>query len=114
MEAVSDKRPLSDLLRETWMSVLGVISSAESELGRLAGRWIEIVGHPKEEAQNLVQELQQRMRANRLALERRVEEGVRAATDRLFEPVVADLDRLKARLDVIDSRLAEARRRKER
>jgi len=111
---VKDKKPLQDALRETWMSALGVLSSAESELLRVTSRLTEMLGHPAEEAQHLAQELQIRVRKNRALLERRVEESVRLVAERMRLPLAGEIADLRARLERASARLEEQLERRRR
>jgi polyhydroxyalkanoate synthesis regulator phasin len=102
-----DKRALHDILRDTWMSALGVFSSAEAELNRATHRLAEVVGRPKEEAQHLAQELSGRMRKNRAALERKVEESVRSVAERLRGALSGQVAELRARVERLQARIEE-------
>ena len=95
------------------MSALGVLTSAEGEVGRLTTRLVEMLGRPGEEAQHLAQELQVRFRRNRELLERRVEESVRAVTERMGLPLASEIAALERRMAEASARLdaAAARRR---
>ena len=106
------EKKLSELLRETWMGALGVLSSAEHEIARATSRLVEILGRPKEEAQHLAQELQGRVRRNRAELERRVEEGVRVAAERLRSPLASEIAALRGRVEKLSVRLEEELRRR--
>jgi polyhydroxyalkanoate synthesis regulator phasin len=112
MPLLKDKRALSDVLRETWMSALGVLSSAESEVSRLTARIVEILGRPREEAQHLAHELQSHIRGNRAALERRVEEAVRSAADRLLGSLASEVAQLRRRVEELQGRIDEQARRR--
>jgi polyhydroxyalkanoate synthesis regulator phasin len=112
---MKDKKPLQEMLRETWMNALGVLHTAEGELSRVAARWIDLLGKPKEGAQQWAQDLQQRMRRNREVFEQKVEEGVRTAAERVRVPLVHEVSVLRARVEKLSERIdQEAARRRER
>ena len=112
---MKDKKPLGELLRETWLNAMGLVSSAEAEASRVTSRLVEILGRPKEEAQHLAQELQTRVRKNREELDRRVHEAVKTASDRLRNPLANEVAQLRQRIEQLNDRIEEAaRRRRER
>jgi polyhydroxyalkanoate synthesis regulator phasin len=86
------RRPLQEVLRERWMSALGVLSNPE--------------------AQAFVEEIQRRIQQNRDQIERRVEEGVSGVTDRLRSPLAAEIGELRARVERVAERIEEQLRRR--
>jgi polyhydroxyalkanoate synthesis regulator phasin len=112
---MKDKKPLGELLRETWLNAMGLVSSAEAELSRATSRLAEILGRPKEEAQHLAQELQARVRRNREELDRRVHDAVHTVSEKLSHPLANEVAQLRQRIEQLNARLDEAaRRRRER
>ena len=112
---MKDKKPLSELLRETWLNAMGIVSSAEAEVSRATSRLVEILGRPKEEAQHFAQELQARVRKNREELDKRVQEAVKTASDKLRNPLANEVAQLRQRIEQLNDRIDEAaRRRRER
>ncbi|HEY3354230.1 MAG TPA: hypothetical protein VGQ83_13335 [Polyangia bacterium] len=105
------KRSLEEVLREAWLGALGALSTAEGELLRLGERLREAtVGD-----ESLAADLLARIRQSGEQLERRVDEGVRAAVARATPPVSAEIAALNDRLDRLSKRIDdEARRRAER
>jgi hypothetical protein len=99
-----DLRSLQQAAKEAWLSVLGVVTTAESELHKATARLLETLGLPPE-SDNMAAELMARMRKNRDEFERRVDEGVRAAVARLRAPIDKEIASLRARLERISARL---------
>jgi polyhydroxyalkanoate synthesis regulator phasin len=117
-----DRKTLQQSLRETWMSVLGVISGAEAEVARAAGRLFETVGlrdeggeaphSTKEAAREAAHELVERVKRNRDSLERRVEEGVKTAVARVRNPIADELQALRERVEKLQRKVEEVSRRR--
>ena len=105
------KRSAEELLRELWLGALGALSTAEGELHRLRERLREAtVGD-----EGLAADLLTRIRQSGEQLERRVDEGVRAALARATPPLSAEIAALNDRLNRLGQRIdEEARRRAER
>lgn len=113
-----DKKSLQQSLRDTWLNALGVLSDAESEVSKAAHRVMESVGlnptdaEGKGQVKEAVRELYQRVRKNRDELERRLDEGVRAAVDRVNGPLSQELQGLRGRIEKLQHRVEELARRK--
>jgi hypothetical protein len=90
-------------IQQAWMSVLGVVSSAEHRL-------MEALGLNPENP--LGRELIARVQRNRDALERRVDEGVKAAVARVRAPVDRELQAIRTRLEHVQARLDKRKSRK--
>ena len=105
----TERRSLQQSLRETWTGARGVISGAEAEATRAAHRALESVGlHVESEAQavkDALHELVERVRKNREELERRVDEGVKAAMARVHRPLADELRELRGRIEVVQKRV---------
>src|SRR6185503_18202590 len=81
-----ERKTLQQSLRETWMGALGVLSGAEHEVSRAAQRVLEsmgLSGEGEHTVKDAVHDLVERVRRNRDAFERRVDEGVKAAVARV-------------------------------
>ena len=113
-----ERKSLQQSLRETWMGALGVISGAEAEATRAAHRVMESVGlHVESETQavkDALHDLVERVKKNRDELERRVDEGVKAAVTRVRGPISDDLQSLRGRLEKVQKRVEELASRKPR
>jgi hypothetical protein len=110
---MGDAKNLQQTVREAWLSVLGVFTTAEAELGRATARFFESLGVPADSSghHHLAAELIARMKRNRDELERRVDEGVKAAVARVRAPLDKELAALKARLESLTTRIEELQRR---
>ncbi len=108
MADAEQKRTLQQALRETWLSVLG---GAEEQATRAAHRLLESMGlHPGE--QGIARELAARMQKNRELIERRIEEGVKAAVARVRSPLVQEIAALRGRVEKLQRSVEEFRRRR--
>lgn len=113
----SDRKGLQQSMREIRESALGVISGAEAEIARLAHRVLDTVGVKGEgdagaRIRDTVGELVDRVKHNRAELERRVDEGVRAAVARVGRPIADELEGLRGRLEKVQHRVEELTRRR--
>jgi len=110
-----ERRTLQQSLRETWLGVLGVLTGADAEVAKAAGRLLESVGlrgegeesphSTKEAAREAARELAERVKRNRDALERRVDEGVRAAVARVRKPIDEELASLRGRMEALQRKV---------
>jgi hypothetical protein len=98
-----DARGIPATVREAWMSVLGVFTTAEHKL-------MESLGLNPE--QPLGAELLARIKKNREELERRVDEGVKTAVARVRAPIDKELADMKARVDKLRAKVDEQKRRR--
>lgn len=96
-------------LREAWLTVLGVFHSAESEVQKAAGRLIESFGLQSTDgsAQGIAKELMARMKRNRDDFEKKVEEGVKNAFQKVREPIDREVSQLRARIEELGKKLED-------
>jgi hypothetical protein len=102
-----EPRTFQDTVRDAWLSVLGVFSTAETEVHKATTRLLESVGLAGEG--NLASELIARMRKNRDEFERRIDEGVKSAIARVRAPIDKEIATLKARVEQMQTRVEEQR-----
>ena len=103
-----EKRTVQETFRHAWLALTGALSSAESEVQK---RLYDALGVPPDA--NLAEELRNRMRRNREELERRVDEGVRAAVAKVRAPIDRELATLRQRLERLQEKVEERRRARE-
>lgn len=99
----------SQPLREAWLTVLGVFHSAESEVQKAAGRLIESFGLQATDgsAQGIAKELMARMKRNRDDFEKKVEDGVKAALQKVREPIDREVIQIRARIEELGRKLED-------
>jgi len=102
------KRTLQQALREAWMSVLG---GAEESAQRAAQRLLDSVGLRAGD-QGIGRELIARVQRNRELIERRIEEGVKAAVARVRKPIAEELDALRGRVETLQRKVEDLSRRR--
>ncbi len=112
-----DSRRLPDaaaeIVQDAWMNVLGVYHNAEHEVQRATTRLLEAFGLPQtvgEPGHKLGDELKARIRKNREELERKVDEGVRAAVARVRAPIDKEIAHLKSRVEKLQHKVDERKR----
>ena len=101
---------LNETVHDAWMSVLGVYQNAEHEVHRATSRLLEAFGTATGESANLGAEIISRVRKNREELERKVDEGVRAAVARARSPIDEEIALLKSRIEKLQTKLDERKR----
>jgi hypothetical protein len=106
-EKAADPKSLQQAVREAW---LGLVSGAESEWHKATHKLLEALGVP--EGGNLRDELLGRMRKNREDLERRIDEGVKAAVARVRAPIDREIATLKTRIEKLQARVEEERKKR--
>src|SRR5262245_1500236 len=105
MADAEHKRSLQQALRETWLSVLG---GAEEQASRAAHRLLESLGlHPGD--QGVTREILARVQKNRELIERRIEEGVKAAVAQVRRPLVQEIAALRGRVEKLQRSVEEFR-----
>jgi|SRR6516164_809799 hypothetical protein len=90
-------------LKQAWLSVLGVFTSAEHRL-------MEQLGLNPDNP--LGAELLQRMKKNREEFERKVDEGVKTAVAKVRAPLDKELAAMKTRIEKLQQRVDEKRKKK--
>ena len=90
-------------LKQAWLSVLGVFTSAEHRL-------MEQLGLNPDNP--LGAELLARMKKNREEFERKVDEGVKTAVAKVRAPLDKELAAMKTRVEKLQQRIDEKRKKK--
>lgn len=109
-----ERRTLQQSLRDAWM---GVLSGAETEATRAALRLYELAGlrpegaEPPASIKDALHDLAERVKHNRDLLERRVEDGVKAAVARVHGPIQEELATLRTRLESVQRRVEALKQR---
>lgn len=109
-----ERKSLQQSLRETWMGALGVLTDAEAEVSRTVHRVLDTLGS-RVEGDSLsaaVRELVERVKKNTAELEKRVDDGVKAAVARVHGPIAAELAVLRVRLETVQKRMEHLASRK--
>ncbi len=103
-----DPRTIQQTMREAWLSVLGVFSSAEAEVQKATHKLFEAIGVP--EGGDIREELMARMRKNREEFERRIDEGVKSAVAKVRAPIDKEIATLKSRVEKLQARIEERKK----
>ena len=101
------------LIREAWLSVLGVFNQAEAEVSKATNKLFESLGVPADEKgeHHLAAEFMARMKKNRDDIERRIDEGVKATIAKVRAPIDKEIATLKTRLESLQTRFEELQKR---
>jgi hypothetical protein len=101
---------LQDAMHKTWMGIMGAFTSAEGEVHKATHRLLEALGVVDG---GIANELRARIQKNRAAFEKRIDDGVKAAVDKVRTPIERELETLRNRMTQISARLdAERQKRK--
>ena len=106
----SDRNKLPRSLREIREGAAGLVTGAEAELARVAGRVLDSVGVKGQgdapaRIRESVHELVARAQKGREEVERRVDEGVKTALARVGRPIAEELETLRGRLEKVQQRV---------
>ncbi len=95
------------LLREAWLSILGVFTQAEAEVSKATNKLFESLGVPADEKgeHHLAAEFMARVKKNREDIERRIDEGVKAAVARVRAPIDKEIATIKSRVEKLQAKL---------
>ena len=109
----NDPRGFQHSVKEAWLSVLGVFNQAEAEVNKATNKLLESLGIPADEngEHHLAAELMARMKKNRDDIERRIDEGVKAAVAKVRAPIDKEIASLKTRLESVQARFEELQKR---
>jgi hypothetical protein len=112
-DSKNDPRGFPETIREAWLSVLGVFNQAEAEVTKATNKLFESLGVPADEKgeHHLAAEFVARMKKNSEDIEKRIDEGVKAAVARVRAPIDKEIATLKTRLESVQSRLEELQKR---
>ena len=108
-----DPRGFQHSVKEAWLSVLGVFTTAEAEVQKATNKLLESMGIPADEngERHLATELVARMKKNRDDIERRIDEGVKVAVAKVRAPIDKEIATVKSRLEQLQSRFEELQKR---
>ncbi len=103
-----ERKTLQQSMRDAWM---GVLNGAEADATRAAQRLFELTGlrpegaEPPASIKDAMHDLVEHVKHNRDLLERRVEDGVKAAVARVHAPLQEELATLRTRLEAVQRRV---------
>jgi polyhydroxyalkanoate synthesis regulator phasin len=100
-----ERRTLTDAVERMWSQALVAVSSVEEEAAQVVQRLQAVAGWSQDEVRRQVAEVSERLTAQRQALEKGLEDGVRRAVSRLRVPRRDQIQALQARLDTVAARL---------
>jgi polyhydroxyalkanoate synthesis regulator phasin len=107
-----ERRTLTDAVERMWSQALVAVSSVEEEAAQVVQRLQSVAGWSQDEVRRQVAEVSERLAAQRQALEKGLEDGVRRAVSRLRVPRREQIQALQARLDTIADRLEKLAQRR--
>jgi len=105
LDPQKEKRPVLEALERMWAQALTTVSSVEDEAARVVQKAQTVAGWSQDEVRRQVNELAQRLRAQRRELEQGVESGVKGTLQRLRVPRRDEVAALKAQLDRMAARV---------
>ncbi len=107
-----DRAGFVQRLQRAWRETVGTYATEEGITRNLMQRLVDFGALSRDESANVLVDFKKRIEQNRKELDRRVDESIKRATDRLTIPSPADLEKLRARVAELEQRVAGAERRK--
>lgn len=109
-DVFKDRRPVVEVLERMWAQAVTAVSSVEDEAARVVQRAQTVAGWSQDEVRRQMNELTERLAAQRKELEQGLEERVRGTLQRLRVPRRDEVQALAARLDRVAERLEKLER----
>jgi hypothetical protein len=96
------RRSPREALRDTWMQLAGLVSTAEDK----GVTWLlDLAGIKHEHGGDIRAEIVAHVKKNREALEKKVDDGVRATLAKMRAPLDRELAQLKARIEKLQAKV---------
>lgn len=92
-------------IQRAWRETVGTYATDEGVTRNLVQRLVDFGALSRDESVHVLVDFKQRIEQNRKELDRRVDESIKRATDRLTVPTPAELEKLRARVDELEERL---------
>lgn len=101
-------------VKDAWKDTVGAYATDDGETRNLFQRLVTFGELTGEESKKLIEDVKERIEENRREVDRRVDESIRHTVARVSIPSQTEIDRLNAKLSVIESRIQtlEAKKRK--
>ena len=109
-DVFKDRRPVVEALERMWAQAVTAMSSVEDETARVVQRAQTVAGWSQDEVRRQMNELTERLTAQRKELEQGLEERVRGALLRLRVPRRDEVQALVTRVDRAAERLEKLER----
>jgi polyhydroxyalkanoate synthesis regulator phasin len=109
-DGFKDRRPVVEALERMWAQAVTAMSSVEDETARVVQRAQTVAGWSQDEVRRQMNELTERLTAQRKELEQGLEERVRGALLRLRVPRRDEVQALVTRVDRAAARLEKLER----
>jgi polyhydroxyalkanoate synthesis regulator phasin len=109
-DVFKDRRPVVEVLERMWAQAVTAVSSVEDEAARVVQRAQTVAGWSQDEVRRQMNELAERLAAQRKELEQGLDERVRGALQRLRVPRRDEVQALTARVDRVAERLEKLER----
>jgi polyhydroxyalkanoate synthesis regulator phasin len=109
-DAFKDRRPVVEALERMWAQAVTAMSSVEDETARVVQRAQTVAGWSQDEVRRQMNDLTERLVAQRKELEQGLEERVRGALLRLRVPRRDEVQALVTRVDRVAERLEKLER----
>jgi len=109
-DAFKDRRPVVEVLERMWAQAVTAVSSVEDEAARVVQRAQTVAGWSQDEVRRQMNEMTERLVAQRRELEQGLEERVRGTLQRLRVPRRDEVQALTARVERVAERLEKLER----
>lgn len=99
-------------IQRAWRETVGAYATEEGATRNLVARLVDFGAVSRDESANLLVEFKKRIEQNRKELDRRVDESIKRATERLTIPTPAEIEKLRARVADLEARVEQAEKRR--
>lgn len=111
-EGGDDRAGFVSRIQRAWRETVGTYATEERATRNLVQRLVDFGAVSRDESANMLVEFKKRIEQNRKELDRRVDESIKRATERLTIPTPAELEKLRARVAELEQRVESAERRR--
>ncbi len=94
-----------ETFKEAWSQALVGLNAAEQEAEKVIGRIADAAGFTPEDVRRHAREFAERLREQRVEVEKTIDEAVKRATSRFKLPTREDIEALRQRVDSLSLRV---------
>ena len=109
-EDCDDRAGFVARIQRAWRETVGAYATEEGATRNLVQRLVDFGAVSRDESANMLVDFKKRIDQNRKELDRRVDESIKRATERLTIPTPAELEKLRARVAELEKRVEGAER----
>lgn len=104
-EGGEDRAGFVARIQRAWRETVGTYATEEGATRNLVARLVDFGALSRDESANVLVEFKKRIEQNRKELDRRVDESIKRATERLTIPTPAEIEKLRERVNALEARV---------